>query len=400
MTGGATIQRPFAAAWFCYFAAIGVYSLYAPLWFQQHGLSALAIGAIASLQSWTRVLAPYGWGWLADHTNRRLGLLKIAGVSSAAAALALALTGQYGIAAISVCVALLFIANGAVMPLTEAALAHHLNLGSGAGGGHYGRTRVWGSIGYMVSVTVFGFALERLGIVTWPWIVFAMWALLAVSMWYLPASHDGAHAETAAPGALRVLRRPEVAWFFASVFFVVVAHTSIYAFFALFAAAHGMEEATIGLLWTVGLVVEIAFFWYQGQWFTRLPLHGWLLLAAGVAALRFAAMAASAGDLAVLVLAQATHAITFGAQHAACIALVARYFPGRLRGRGQALYSTLGYGASGVIGGVAGGALIERWGYSAMFGAAAASALLSALCAWRSQRAAATAATTTSPVGA
>ena len=65
----------------------------------------------------------------------------------------------------------------------------------------------------------------------------------------------------------------------------------------------------------------------------------------------------------VLLLTQLTHAVTFAAQHAACITLVARYFPGRLRGRGQALYTTLGYGASGVIGGVAGGALIERWGY-------------------------------------
>ena len=79
----------------------------------------------------------------------------------------------------------------------------------------------------------------------------------------------------------------------------------------------------------------------------------------------------------VLVLAQVTHAVTFAAQHAACIALVSRYFPGRLRGRGQALYTTLGYGVSGVVGGVAGGALIERWGFPAVFWAASVAALLS-----------------------
>ena len=78
-------------------------------------------------------------------------------------------------------------------------------------------------------------------------------------------------------------------------------------------------------------------------------------------------MAAFGNWMVVLVLTQMTHAITFAAQHAACITLVSRYFPGRLRGRGQALYTTLGYGLSGVIGGVAGGALIERWGYPAVF---------------------------------
>ena len=44
--------------------------------------------------------------------------------------------------------------------------------------------------------------------------------------------------------------------------------------------------------------------------------------------------------------AQLTHAVTFAAHHAACIALVSKHFPGRLRGRGQALYSALGYGLS------------------------------------------------------
>jgi len=82
----------------------------------------------------------------------------------------------------------------------------------------------------------------------------------------------------------------------------------------------------------------------------------------------------------VLVLAQALHAITFAAHHSACIALVHRLFPGRLRGRGQALYTTLGYGLSGVIGGVGGGWLSSRWGFAAVFWAGAAAALLGWAC--------------------
>jgi PPP family 3-phenylpropionic acid transporter len=85
----------------------------------------------------------------------------------------------------------------------------------------------------------------------------------------------------------------------------------------------------------------------------------------------------------VLVLAQALHAFTFAAHHAACIALVHRHFPGRLRGRGQALYTVLGYGVPGVLGGVAGGWLIEHQGFAAVFWAAALSGLLALLCARR-----------------
>jgi PPP family 3-phenylpropionic acid transporter len=378
--------RPFAWVWFCYFAAMGAFTLYAPLWFRDLGLSALAIGSIASLQSWTRVFAPYSWAWIADHSNRRQRLMRLAGVLCVLFALALAVAGGYGVVAVTVCVVLLFIANGAVIPLMEASLAHQLNLAAAGAGGRYGRARVWGSVGFMLAVIVFGAMLNALGIAAWPWLVLGLWVLLSFALWRLPLMDDAAHHEPAPEGALAVLRRPEVAWFFVGIFFTVLAHTSLYAFFSLFAQSFGMSESAIGLLWSVGVLVEIGFFWTQGHWFDRLSMHNWLLLAALVSALRFGAMAAFGHWMAVLVLTQMTHAVTFAAQHAACITLVARYFPGQLRGRGQALYTTLGYGLSGVVGGVAGGALIERWGYPAVFWASSGAALLSALCLLRSRR--------------
>jgi PPP family 3-phenylpropionic acid transporter len=378
--------RPFARVWFCYFAAMGAFTLYAPLWFRDLGLSALAIGSIASLQSWTRVFAPYSWAWLADHSDRRADLMRVAGVLCVVSALALALAGRWGVTAVTRCVALLFIANGAVIPWMESSLAHHLNLAAGGAGGRYGRARVWGSIGFMAAALLFGALLHGFGIAAWPWLVLLLWGLLAVSLWHLPLTSDPVHHDAVPVGALAVLRRPEVAWLFVGIFFTVLAHVSLYAFFSLFAASFGISETAIGTLWSVGVLVEIGFFWTQGHWFERLSMHNWLLLAAGVSALRFAAMAAFGNWMVVLVLTQMTHAVTFAAQHAACITLVSRYFPGPLRGRGQALYTTLGYGLSGVVGGVAGGALIERWGYPAVFWASSVAALLSALCLLRSRR--------------
>ena len=63
---------------------IGLFNPYAPLWFQDLGFSTLAIGAIASLQSWTRIVAPYGWGWLGDHGGRRVWLIRWACAAAAA----------------------------------------------------------------------------------------------------------------------------------------------------------------------------------------------------------------------------------------------------------------------------------------------------------------------------
>ena len=119
---------------------------------------------------------------------------------------------------------------------------------------------------------------------------------------------------------------------------------------------------------------------------------GWLQVVAAVATARFAATA-GAGHLGwVLLLAQMSHAVTFAAHHAACISMIHRLFPGRARGRGQALYTILGYGLSGVLGGFGGGWLIERFGYEPIFWAASAAAALGWLCARRSARASSVAA--------
>jgi PPP family 3-phenylpropionic acid transporter len=213
-------------------------------------------------------------------------------------------------------------------------------------------------------------------------------ALLVVAL-QLPTAHEERHAGAPAPAVLPLLRQPAVAWFLASVFFTVLAHTSLYAFFSLFLVHGGFGKQAVGLLWAVSVAMEILFFRLQGRWFSRLSPHAWLAVAAGATVLRFAAMAIGGAQAWLLVLAQVTHAVTFAAHHAACIAVVSRHFPGRLRGRGQALYSALGYGLSGLLGGIGGGWLVEHHGFPALYGAAALAGLLALGCvqrAWRAEQ--------------
>lgn len=368
---------------FAYFAAIGLFNPYAPLWFKELGFSTLAIGVIASMQSWTRVLAPYGWAWLGDHTGRRVELIRLATAGCVASAVSLLFVESFW--PVALVTAALFLCNGAVVPLYESSLAHLLNTGRGGlDAGRYGRVRVWGSVGFIVSVTAFGVVLERFGVRYFPWIVAAMNALLLVVALRLPRLREEVLHDEPPPAVLPMLRRPEVAWFFASIFFTVLAHSVMYAFFSLYLVSLGYGKAAIGGLWAVAVVMEIAFFWFQGRWFDRLSLHRWLALVAAVSAARFTATAAAGFVPVVLVLAQVSHAITFAAHHAACIAMIHRLFPGRLRGRGQALYTVLGYGIPGVLAGVGGGWLIERYGYPAAFWGSVFASVLAWGCVGRS----------------
>jgi PPP family 3-phenylpropionic acid transporter len=376
--------RRYGGLSFAYFAAIGLFNPYAPLWFQSLGLSTLVIGAISSLQSWTRIVAPYAWSWWGDHSGRRAELIRLAAAGSLLSSLGL--LGVQGAAPVALVTALLFIANSGVVPLSEATVAHLLNTAQGMDTTRYARVRVWGSIGFIVSVTAFGALLQWAGIAIFPAFVAAMNALLLLAALRLPATRAEIAHDEPAPPVWPVLRRPEVAWFFASIFFTVLAHTSLYAFFSLYLVSLGYGKAAVGGLWAVSVAVEIAFFWFQGRWFPLLSPLRWLQLVAVVTLGRFVATAGFGAWAPVLVLAQLTHAVTFAAHHVACISQVHRLFPGRLRGRGQALYTTLGYGFSGVVGGVGGGWLIGHLGFASVFWAAAVCAALALGCAVLAQR--------------
>ncbi len=380
---------PYGALGFAYFASIGLFNPYAPLWFQSLGFSTLAIGTIAALQSLTRVFAPYGWSWLGDHWHggaRRVELVRIATALILAASFGLLVFR--GMLAVAAVVVLIYLANAAVMPLAEAAVAQRLTSAQGLDVGRYGRVRMWGSVGFIIAVGLFGVLLQNTGIAAWPGFMVLVFGVLAAAGWWLPRqTAAAAGALPAAPGSVwRVLRQPAVAWFFAGLFFTVLAHTALYAFFSLYLDALGYSKSAVGALWAVSVAAEIIFFWTQGHWFARWNAQTWLLAAALASVLRFAAMAVLGGSWPLLVATQCLHAVTFAAQHAACISVINHHFPGAMRGRGQALYSMLGYGLSGVIGGVAGGAISQHWGFEAVFAAAALVALAATLCCWRSRR--------------
>jgi PPP family 3-phenylpropionic acid transporter len=294
-----------------------------------------------------------------------------------------------GVVALALAVAALYLANGAVTPIGESLLLKHLHHADGLDTRKYGRVRLWGSVGFIVSVMVFGVVLQATGIAALPLFTLGLFVLLAWAAWRLPAQAEGTSAARERLPVGPVLRRPEVRWFFAGVMLTVLAHTALYAFFSLYLDRLGYGKPAVGALWAVSVAAEIAFFALAGRYFARIDEYRWLVAAALLTALRFAVTAAFGDVPAVLVAAQLTHAVTFAAQHMACTSLIARYFPDRLRTRGSALYSTLGYGVPGVLGGVAGGLLSERYGLTAVFWAAAVAGLASAACCALAGRAAA-----------
>lgn len=375
---------PYALLSAGYFAHVGFFNPYLALWLKDMGYGLVAISLLTAAQAATRVIGPYGWGWLSDRTGERVVLLRYG--ATAAVTVALGLFLDLSPTALFTVLLVLFIHTSFMMPMSEAAMAHRVTHEGQLDVHRYGRVRLWGSWGFLFTVMAAGWWFDRYGLSSFPaWSVGTL-SLVLISVWWMPNLKEHAEADNQRLPIGPILRQAPVRWLFASIFFHILAHVLVYVFLSLYLDELGYSKTAIGLFWAVGVIVEIAWFYGQGRWSGRLSWPAWLVVASLLMVLRMGLTAGAAQWWWVLVFAQALHAVTFAAHHTACISLISHHFSGRLRGRGQALFTVIGYGCTGVLGGLVGGVLSENFGLSAVFWLSGLAALVAAACSLRVQR--------------
>ncbi|MBK6649271.1 MAG: MFS transporter [Betaproteobacteria bacterium] len=375
---------PFAALSASYFAHIGFFNPYLPLWLKDLGFGLFAISLLTSVQAATRLFAPYVWGVISDRTGERVKLLRYS--ATVAFVVSLALMFQLAPWTLGIVLFVMFTHTSSMMPMSEAAMAHLVTREGGFDARRYGRVRLWGSVGFLVTVFAAGSWFEVFGMGHFPaWTALTMGAVL-ISVWRLPDAKESAHAGEPHVSVWPVLRQPAIYWFFVSLFFHVLAHISVYVYFSLYLDELGYSKTIIGLMWAVGVCVEIAWFYTQGRWLPRWSLPTWLVICAGAMAVRMGLTAALGGVVFFLILAQMLHGLSFAAHHTVCVSLLSAHFPGRLRGRGQALFTVIGYGLTGVFGGFAGGWISSKLGLSSAYWSSLAISLMAILAALNTRR--------------
>jgi PPP family 3-phenylpropionic acid transporter len=111
-----------------------------------------------------------------------------------------------------------------------------------------------------------------------------------------------------------------------------------------------------------------------------------LLITLALTALRWLLIGFFPDNTSILFFAQLFHAFSFGVFHAVGILLVHQFFTGKHQGRGQALYSSLSFGAGGALGSLIAGYLWAGFGPAQMYIAAAAVAVVAVIVTWRGVR--------------
>ena len=361
-----------------YFAYIGMFAPYFPLYLNARGLSAAEIGLMLSVLQGVRIVGPWVWAWVADHTGQPARIMSITLLVSL-----ICFSGLYVVAGwwpmLCLLVGFTLFSSGQV-PLSEVltrqVLIKHYD--------QYGRLRLFGSIGFIAAVWALGPVLDDWGMQTLPhWIVGCLLLLLWVTL-RLP--HDPvAHADLPVVSFWAQVRQPGVAWFMLSATLMVAAHSCLYTYFSLYLDGLGYAKATIGFLWGLGVVAEVLLFYGQHrilQRYASLPLF---LLCFAACAIRWVAVGVAGESMSVLLFTQVLHALTFALHHTLTMRQLQCWFHGRTAARGQALYVSLAYGLGATLGGLFCTYLWTSYTHRSVFFASAGLALLGGIALWHSQ---------------
>ncbi|OAJ71360.1 MFS transporter [Methylobacillus sp. MM3] len=347
--------------YFFYFAFVGAFTPFWSLYLQSLEFNAFQIGVLMSLLQVSRIFAPNLWGWLADHTGRRVAVVQLAAF--------LSLIFYLGVFAgdsfiwMFVVMALMSLFWSASLPLVEAITLGHL----GAGGEGYGRIRLWGSVGFIIAVIILGYVLDYAPVRALLWIVLGLKAGIFLLSRKIPEPKIVPHHTDDQP-VWNILRRPDVAAFLVACFLMAAAHGVYYTFYSIYLVEHGYSKSVVGWLWALGVICEVLVFLWMPRMAARFGLWRILIASFALAALRFFLIGWGVEYILIIVFAQTLHAASFGSFHAAAVALVHQFFRGKHQAKGQGLYTSISFGLGGTLGGLMSGytwdALGADWSFS------------------------------------
>mgnify|MGYP000848891021 CR=1 FL=1 len=310
------------------FLGVGFYLPFFPVWLASTGLGDVDIGYVLAIPILVRVFVASSVTGLGDRLRPNILLALLNGL---AALIYFALAQQSQFLPIAILTALSAVALSGVVPLADVLTTEQVKAGALR---DYGRVRLWGSVTFVLSNLAGGYLIAQHGAWLIPFVLAGSSSLAALAALQAPSPPGGVSPAVSQGASAAGFGLPF--WLAVGAAACVNAtHAAVYAFSSLHWRSIGFSGETVGWLWAVAVVAEIAVFLVGGS-IAASGLVGlrWIAIAAIAAALRFGVMSVDPG-LAVTLLLQLLHGITFGCMHLGTLAALSALSPGARRAAAQ-----------------------------------------------------------------
>lgn len=358
--------------WLFVLGGLGTFFPFYSLYLRENlALTGTQVGLVLSMLPLVGIFAQPLWGQVADLTGWRTRLLSLLALGAGCGYTALSWGG--GFVPILLLTALLAVFS---TPLIPSSVAVTLAITQEGGARAFGLVRVWGTVGFLVSVVAFPSVLEALrdagagtpaaGDVSEPllgWmfpVTGAVVALGGLVAFALPRT--GTLSLRAPRGDWRKLfaHRPYVRL----LLFVLLAYGLLQGpmgLFPVYVRAHGGSVETVSRLWVPMLLVEIPLVALSGASLARIGARGLLGIGVLAGGVRWAVCGFLPGSEWVYPV-QALHGVVVAGLVLGGPLYVEAAVPDRLRSTGQNVLAMVGSSVGGITSNVTAGALLERFG--------------------------------------
>lgn len=298
------------------------------------------------------------WGILADYFGANKKILQITLVGAIIFLSSFLLSEVFLIVFILYICYMLF--QSPIVSLSDALLLNHLDKKSNL----FGKYRVWGSIGYMIVVTPFGYIIENTQARNLFIIAISILFLGILNIFKLPEANRSIKVTTLSDFKI-LLKNKELFYFLLFTFFIEAPLMANFAFFPIYFKSLGGGETLFGVAMLLAAGSELIVFQKSDIFLEKFKLKKIFLISSMAFAVRWFLIGAFSIPI-ILLLTQLFHSITFALFHVTAVNYISKIVGEEFRATGQNLYAST-ISISTVFSSLIGGMIYDNYGGSTLY---------------------------------
>ena len=351
-------QKTFGTQWilggqyFLYFGVMGLFLPFFNLYCYHLGFNGFQIGILSAVKTVIGVIFPLLWSILADQRHNRREIYIFCNIVSALLwGLFFMQVDFFSMVVIMIAYSIFYSPIIAFLEtLTMSALGHERN--------SYGHIRVWGSVGFILSVLVLGKLIDIYSVNMIIILIFAGSLMQALLSPMIPSPPP---EERSQPVGNKGFFNSQMIVFLVAAFLMLLSHGTYYGFFSIHLEKLGYGGLFIGVAWAVASFSEIIIMLKSHWIFKRFSFHSLIVCAMAVSACRWLIVFYAVSPVLIL-LSQVLHAFTYGVFHIASILYIDSLSTPASKTFGQAVNNAVTYGLGMMVGFLVNGYFYDRLG--------------------------------------
>jgi MFS transporter, PPP family, 3-phenylpropionic acid transporter len=346
------IGNLFRAYYVAIFFGMGILNTLLAVYLQDNlGLSGSQIGVLMSIMPIVMIFGPPLWGMLSDYTQKPLHILAFTLICMALSSLLFSITTMYGLLMV-VSFSLAFF-QSALTPLSDSITLTYTQKGKE----HYGSIRLYGAIGFAVSVLVGGKAAEVFGLHVIFYLAAVMFVVGALLSRKLPSEGQPMKGNLK-EGLRHLLAEKKYVMFLVCTFLIVGPINANNTYFGLYITDLGGTLTGVGVAFLLAAGSEAPFMKISNYIIHKLGVERLLILTAIICMLRWM-LYFFTPPLWVVYATTISQGLSVGLFIPAALHYIRQITPSSMQSTAISLYSAMGFGVGGFVCTIVGGYILE-----------------------------------------